>query len=339
MVRKRFGSDDFNGEGAVPEGGSIAPPKPGSYIGILRRLSVSSIQNGPNAGADRLRVGVEITGPKGAKRTDDTSAIGAWVFSGLNVTEQGAGYVNQFMWAITGATTEAEKQKAEKAFWGKGKFDGADVDDSDNVIKFGKDIFVNSPDGEIVLGITTKNSPDTRPDHKGEMQADISRYLVPKDDSDDDDDEDDDEEEDDTDEDDEDDDDSEDDESDDDDESEEDDEEEESEDERREELEAMSLVAVRKAAKAAGVEASDIKGASKEDLVDLILEAEEESDDEEEEADTLDPTEARQAELEALSLIKLKAEAKKVGLTASDIKGLEKEDLIEAIIENEEPPF
>lgn len=327
MVRKKFGSENFEGVGAEATG-SDSPPKPGSYVAKLRRLVDSTIQNGPNKGADRLRVGVEIIGPKNAKRVDGTSAIGAWVFSGLNVTEQGSGYVNQFLHAISGAKTKAQKTAVEKSFWGKGKLDGADLDDDDNVVKIGKDLYVGSPDGDITVGIVTRVRPDNREDHEGEKQADIARYLLPKSaDEDDDDDEDDDEEDEDTEDDDE-------------DEEDEESEEEESEDdsdERREELSELTLVKLKGVAKGAGLLAADIKGLDKDDLIDAIIDAESESkEEEEEEEEEEEPEEDERAEeLGAMTLVALKKEGKAAGLTVADMKGLDKEDLIEAIQEAE----
>lgn len=334
MPRKKFGSKDFKGEGAEPEGGNYdnTPPKPGTYQGKLKGLKVTEIQTGPNAGADRLRVLVEITGPKGAKNINGGSAVGTGVFSGLNITEQGAGYVNQFLHAVAGAKSAADKKAIEKAFWGVGKYDGCAMDEDGEVEKIGKALFIGSPAGERPIGIVTT----VRPNKDGEKMADISRFLAPKaadddDDVDEDDDEEDIEEPEEDDEEDEEEDEEDEDEEEDDESEDEEDEEDSEDDERLEELNGLSLVKLKAEAKKAGMSAADIKGLDKEDLIEAIIDAESEDEDED------DGTDERRAELDELSLIKLKAEAKKVGLLAADIKGLSKDDLIEAIMENDVP--
>lgn len=348
MPRMKFGSGDFEGVGAESNFND-ALLKPGSYVGEVRQMIVGKIQSGENKGADRIRVGVCVTGPKNAKRVDNTKAVGAWVWGGLNVTEQGAGDINQMLHALARAKTAEQKTAVEKAFWGKGKFDGAVVDEDGHVLKIGKALKIGSPGGELVVGITTRNRPA-----RGEYEAssEIRRFLLPTkvsavddDDEDDDfDDEDDEVTEDESDE-------SEDADEEDSDESDEEDEEDEEEDEtdddeegddeRRAELEGMSVVLLRKEAKKVGVDAEDIKGAKKDDLVDLIIDAEADSDDDEEGED--DETEEeedneRQAELQEMALPALRKEARKVGLETDDIKGQNKEALIALIIEND-PPF
>jgi hypothetical protein len=74
----------------------------------------------------------------------------------------------------------------------------------------------------------------------------------------------------------------------------------------------------------------DAKAVSAEVEDDEAEEAEDESVDEDDEA-----VAEREAELGKLTLVKLRAEAKTAGLTAADIKGLGKDELISAILDEE----
>jgi hypothetical protein len=324
VARKKFGTVDFEGVGAEATGFYDGPPpRAGSYVGKVKRILDTVIKSGDHKGEPRLEVIVEITGPKTAKNIEGESAIGAGVFTGLNLTEQGAGYVNQFLHALAKAKTPAAKTKIEKEFWGKGKYDGIVTDDDDLVTKIGKSLVIEGNE----IGFTTKLRT-----YEGEKRADISRFMIADsskvgkdvdDDEDDEDDEDIESEEDDDDE-----------EEDDEDDVEDDDEEDG--DERQAELEGLNITALRKEAKALDI---DTKGLDKEDLVEAILEAEAESDDEEDDVDDDDEDEddddERRDELADLSLADLKKVAKKVGLKLADYKGKSAEEIIDLIVDAE----
>lgn len=119
-------------------------------------------------------------------------------------------------------------------------------------------------------------------------------------------------------------------------ETEEDDEEEDEEDgevSREEELEAMSLKELQKIAINLGYDKADVKDAEKETLVQSILEDEGDEEGEEEGEDEGEDDETR-AELEAMTLTALKKVARTdYELTAADYKGMDKEALIDLILE------
>lgn len=158
-----------------------APPK-GRYKVRLKRMTHGNIRSGDNAGAPRFNCLLELIGPKSA---DKYVGYGFW--HGLNLTKQGAGYVNQFLNGLAGSSESAQRA-LRKAFW------AADivVDDDGHVQRIGK-TKISSPDGQLTLEVTTRMGKDRDGNPRGEVVS----ILVPHNEtadssSDDDDDEDDD---------------------------------------------------------------------------------------------------------------------------------------------------
>lgn len=123
--------------------------------------------------------------------------------------------------------------------------------------------------------------------------------------------------------------------------------------ERRAELEGMTLAALRKAAIAAGFEKDDVKGASKEDIIESLLDDEdveqededdevaESEDDDEDVAESEDEDDEDDGEsegytaedLEDLGLTALKKIAKdEFDETTASLKGLDREDVMAIIL-------
>lgn len=166
----------FNIKGAVGNedaGGTFYDgpiPAKGTYTGKLKIVKVQEIKNGANAGKPRLQILAEITGPKNAKNIKGGSCIGAGVWGGANVTDQGVPFVNQFLNALTNGS-EAQKVAIQKAFWEK----SVPTDDEGNIEKIGRWL-INSPNGELPVAFTVKHST-----YNGELQAQIGRWLVKED--------------------------------------------------------------------------------------------------------------------------------------------------------------
>lgn len=144
-----------------------APPK-GRYKVRLKRMTHGTIRSGDNAGLPRFNCLLELVGPKSAEKY---AGYGFW--HGLNLTKQGAGYVNQFLNGLAGSSESAQRA-LRKAFW------GADivVDDDGHVQRIGK-TKVGSPDGQLTLEITTRMGKD----RDGNPRAEVVSVLVPQNDS------------------------------------------------------------------------------------------------------------------------------------------------------------
>lgn len=141
-----------------------APPK-GRYKVRLKRMTHGTIRSGDNAGAPRFNCLLELIGPKSAEKY---TGYGFW--HGLNLTKQGAGYVNQFLNGLAGSSESAQRA-LRKAFW------DADivVDDDSHVVKIGK-TKIGSPDGQLTLEITTRMGKD----RDGNPRAEVVSVLVPQ---------------------------------------------------------------------------------------------------------------------------------------------------------------
>lgn len=103
-------------------------------------------------------------------------------------------------------------------------------------------------------------------------------------------------------------------------------------DELRDELEGLGLPALKQRAKELEIDASELKGKKKPELIDLIValyEDDEEPEDEDEDEDEAD--EDSEDELQALDTKELKARAKANGASIKDLKGLDDEGLRELI--------
>lgn len=165
MPKVKFG---INGEG-VEGGGNFydgPPPPAGTYTGKLKRLELTKTSGGPNAklpkGTPMMRILVEITGPKSAKKYH-----GAGLFRQIPIAESTAGFVNQFLAAITDGSETAVK-RIQKVFWGEGPF----INDEGHFVKIGT-TKIGSPEGEREVVIQTKLRK-----YEGETKAEIARFLT-----------------------------------------------------------------------------------------------------------------------------------------------------------------
>lgn len=150
---------------AEPNFRDIPTPPKGRYKVRLKRMTHGTIRSGDNAGAPRFNCLLELIGPKSA---DKYVGYGFW--HGLNLTKQGAGYVNQFLNGVAGSSESAQRS-LRKAFW------GADivVDDDGHVQRIGK-TKIGSPDGQLTLEITTRLGKD----RDGNARAEVVSVLVPQ---------------------------------------------------------------------------------------------------------------------------------------------------------------
>lgn len=157
---------DINGKGkGAATGGSnySGPPLPkGSWPCKIKRITVGSIKNGPNAGKPRLSILLEVqTAGLGG---DMAKYHGAPVWDGLNIIPSGIGYTNAFLHALTDGS-ESGKRAIESAFWDADK--GPDVKKTKNkngveethIIKIGR-VKIDSPNGEMMVQITSKVDKD-----------------------------------------------------------------------------------------------------------------------------------------------------------------------------------
>lgn len=152
-----------SGKGATVSYYDGPPPTPGTYQGKIKKMGLARIQNGDNAGADRIALLIEITQGK---------FKGAGVMHSLNLTEQGAPYVNQFLHAMTDGSDQ-QKEMIEDWFWEKG-FDTQEDPDGKMGRQFnfiGKPSF--KPIGKNVAFVTKMDS------YNGAEKAAIVSFVVP----------------------------------------------------------------------------------------------------------------------------------------------------------------
>jgi hypothetical protein len=132
------------------------PPK-GSYPAKLRLVKVKQIKGKSD---NRLQIMVVLD-------TGD-EYDGCPVFGGVNLTDQGIPYVNQFLQALTDGT-EAAFEKIKRAFYA-----GFVVDEKkENVLKIGT-LKINSPEGELPIMISLGHST-----WEGKTRPQISSFLLP----------------------------------------------------------------------------------------------------------------------------------------------------------------
>lgn len=132
------------------------PPK-GSYPAVLKMVKVKKIKNKND---NRLQIMVLLN-------TDD-EYNGCPVFGGVNLTDQGIPYVNQFLQALTDGS-DAQFTKIKKAFYA-----GFVVDEKkENVLKIGT-WKINSPEGELPVRISLTHST-----WEGKTNPQISSFLLP----------------------------------------------------------------------------------------------------------------------------------------------------------------
>lgn len=133
------------------------PPK-GSYQAKLKVVQFKEIVNGKNKGSYRISM-VAILDTK-------DKYDGCPVYGGVNLTEQGKQYVNQWLYALTDGS-DAEFKKLQKAFMG-----GPVTDEKkENVTKIGT-LKINSPEGEQPILISLKH--DT---YNGDTNCKIVSFL------------------------------------------------------------------------------------------------------------------------------------------------------------------
>lgn len=180
MPKLSFGIDGVGKEDI--EGGFYQgdPPVPGTYKGKLKICRVGKIKKaGENQGKPRLAILVEITEGK---------YKGAGVWTGLNVTDQGVPYVNQWLNSLTDGSNSAKKA-IQDAFWGPGP-DVVKNGDIVEVKKIGR-YPINSPEGEIPIIFTVKKGKDQDGSPRPEVGRFLSKSTSSDQDGDDDDDDDD----------------------------------------------------------------------------------------------------------------------------------------------------
>lgn len=132
------------------------PPK-GSYPAILKLVKVKQIKGKTD---NRLQIMVTLnTGDEYDKCP---------VFGGVNLTDQGIPYINQFLAALSDGS-DADIEKIEKAFYA-----GFVVDEKkENVLKIGVKK-INSPEGTLPIMISLGHNV-----YEGQTRPKINSYLLP----------------------------------------------------------------------------------------------------------------------------------------------------------------
>ena len=176
---------DVDGKGEAAWGGDQqgytgpTPPK-GSYVAKLKRLTMSKIKSeGENKGKPRLSALYEIISGQGAEGIDDPNYKyrGAPVWDGVNIIKAQAGRANMFVHALTDGS-DAEKRAVENKFWPPNmdvraeKVTRRDGTEDIHIKSIGK-YKINSPNGEIIVRITTKMGKDLN----GNPRPEISQIL------------------------------------------------------------------------------------------------------------------------------------------------------------------
>lgn len=147
-------SDEIN-EGFGPDYDGPLPPN-GSYTGTLKVAKVVAMKKDPSK--RRISLLVIIDHP-------DYKGYPAW--GGVNLTDQGIPYVNQ--WLRSMVDSDAEFQKIHKVFFGRGPV----VDEKkENILKIGT-VKVNSPEGELKVKVTLKQRT-----WEGKTSAGVQAFLI-----------------------------------------------------------------------------------------------------------------------------------------------------------------
>lgn len=137
-------------------------PENGAYEAILKVVKVTKIGSGADKGKNRLQLVLILDDP------EHPEYDGCPAFGGLNLTDQGVPYVNQFLESLTDGSDTA-KAAAKRAFWKTGPI----VDDAkEHIKKIGK-INVNSPQGEIRVLIGTKLRT-----YNGNTTVNVQQYMI-----------------------------------------------------------------------------------------------------------------------------------------------------------------
>lgn len=147
-------------------------PPAGPYTGKLKILwLVTNKNNDP-----MLKGMVELKAEKGHKNAK-YDGYGVWF--NLNVTDQGAPFINQFLAAISDGT-ELGIKKLKRAFWDGGITTEKPLpkkphESAGEVIKIGT-WKSGSPEGTTTISITTKKSVNPKDDSE---KLDVRRWLMP----------------------------------------------------------------------------------------------------------------------------------------------------------------
>lgn len=132
------------------------PPK-GSYPAVLKLVKVKQIKGKTD---NRLQIMVILN-------TGD-EYDGCPVFGGVNLTDQGIPYVNQFLAALTDGS-DSEIEKVQKQFYA-----GFVVDEKkENVLKIGTKK-INSPEGTLPIMVSVSHST-----WEGKVRPQIGSFLLP----------------------------------------------------------------------------------------------------------------------------------------------------------------
>lgn len=180
---------DINGKGVDPASGDFGYKGPnlpkGSYIAKVKRATLSEIKSeGANKGKPRISVLLEVVGGaetdgKPALTASEFKYMGAPVWDGLNIIDSSVPFVNAFLHALTDGSDKG-KRDVEHAFWDMDKVirrvkveKGPRAGTVDkHLISFGK-YKLNSPNGEVLVQITTKAGADL----KGNYRPEVTGYL------------------------------------------------------------------------------------------------------------------------------------------------------------------
>lgn len=144
------------------------PPYKEPLRGIVKRVTIGAIKSGANKGAPRINMLCEVQEPSKSKNAK-YNGYGVW--HGLNVTDQGAGYVNQWLNSLAGESEVAQK-KLKRSFWGAG---GVKVDSDDHLITIGT-FKISSPNGTSPVAWVGKKGKS----QDGEERYEIGSFLIPK---------------------------------------------------------------------------------------------------------------------------------------------------------------
>lgn len=177
---------DINGKGVAPADGTNmgynGPDLPkGSWPAKVKRMTVGKIaSNTVNKNKPRISVLLEVQ----TRHLEDKSLHkyhGHPIWDGLNIIESSLPFVNAFLHGLTDGS-EAAKRAVESAFWDDDKgpdFKRVKVEKGPRVgtvdthiIKIGK-YQINSPKGDLMVQVTTKDDHDL----KGNFRAMVTGYI------------------------------------------------------------------------------------------------------------------------------------------------------------------
>jgi hypothetical protein len=154
------------------------PPKPGTYRGRIKQMHIAKIESeaSENKGKQRVDLVVEITSKGNGEKTP---FAGAGLVHSLNVTKQGAPFLNQFLHALTDGSDE-EKVAVREAWWRKGYKVGDLVQVRGKpmlpVLQFGK---YKPQEQELTCAFVTRMGTIKAGENKGQERAEIARFVLP----------------------------------------------------------------------------------------------------------------------------------------------------------------